>query len=79
MGTPVDADAPETFTILTTTPNALMAQLRNRMPVNLEPESARAWLADGGPTLLVPAADGVLTARRVSSCVANTRTTIPPC
>ena len=49
-----------TFTIITTEPNALMAQLHNRMPVILPSRAAeKAWLDDGlGPAahqqLLLP-------------------------
>ena len=49
-----------TFTIITTEPNALMANIHNRMPVILPgPEAERAWLDDGlGPAahqqLLLP-------------------------
>ena len=34
------------FAIITTTPNALCAQLHNRMPVVLKPESWPAWLGE---------------------------------
>lgn len=33
-----------TFTILTTTPNALMAEIHNRMPVIIRPENYAEWL-----------------------------------
>lgn len=35
----------ETFTILTTEPNPLVAELHNRMPVIIPPQSFGAWLA----------------------------------
>ncbi|MFO0835754.1 MAG: SOS response-associated peptidase [Phycisphaerales bacterium] len=47
---PADATAPspvETFTIITTEPNEMMATLHNRMPVILAPDAAKAWLAPG--------------------------------
>jgi putative SOS response-associated peptidase YedK len=34
------------FAIITTTPNALCAELHNRMPVVLKPESWPAWLGE---------------------------------
>ena len=42
-------EALETFTILTTTPNALVAPLHDRMPVVLEPEAWTAWLDRATP------------------------------
>jgi putative SOS response-associated peptidase YedK len=36
----------ETYTIVTTSPNALMAQLHDRMPVILAPEDWPAWLGE---------------------------------
>lgn len=41
-------DAVQTCTILTTTPNELMAPIHNRMPVILQPEDFDMWL-DPGP------------------------------
>jgi putative SOS response-associated peptidase YedK len=46
---PEDSAGVETFTILTTEPNALCAQVHNRMPVMLAPEDFAHWL--GTPTL----------------------------
>lgn len=39
-----DAPPVETYTILTTTPNEMMAELHNRMPVILEPGEWDGWL-----------------------------------
>lgn len=39
-----------TFTILTTTPNELMAPIHNRMPVILHPEHERLWLDGTAPS-----------------------------
>jgi putative SOS response-associated peptidase YedK len=39
----------ESFTILTTKPNALMESIHNRMPVILEPRDYARWLAPGEP------------------------------
>jgi putative SOS response-associated peptidase YedK len=38
-----------TFTIITTTPNELVARLHDRMPVILEPENYRTWLEADDP------------------------------
>ena len=54
------------FVILTTTANALVRPLHNRMPVLLSPEAAEAWLARPDPGILAPAPDELLTAREVS-------------
>jgi len=39
----------ETFTILTTDPNAIMEPIHNRMPVILEPRDYSRWLSPGDP------------------------------
>ena len=67
-------EALETFTILTTTPNALVAPLHDRMPVVLEPEAWTAWLDRATPlavvrALLAPAPEDLLVARAVSALV----------
>ncbi|MCC5786496.1 MAG: SOS response-associated peptidase [Phycisphaerales bacterium] len=59
------------FAIITTPANAFMAELHDRMPAILEPESVRAWCdpetqTEEAKTLLRPAPDGVLTAHKVS-------------
>jgi len=43
-----DGDSLQTCTILTTSPNEIMAPIHNRMPVILEPEDFDTWL-DPGP------------------------------
>ena len=45
---PKEGAALETFTILTTDPNALMEPIHNRMPVILEPRDYPRWLDPGG-------------------------------
>jgi putative SOS response-associated peptidase YedK len=47
--------APPAFTVLTTTPNAMLAAVHDRMPVLLAPEDLATWLAAPEPRLLKPA------------------------
>jgi putative SOS response-associated peptidase YedK len=44
-----DAEPIETFTIITTTPNALMETIHNRMPVILDPKDYDRWVDPGTP------------------------------
>ena len=67
-----------TVTILTTEPNAVVAQLHNRMPVILHPWDWDAWLdpaadPDELRPLLAPAADELLGVRPVSPAVNDVR------
>ncbi len=69
-----DGDRIHSFTIITTTPNALMAGIHNRMPVILSAESARAWLdpdlkPQDLPELLVPYPADLMEAYPVSDRV----------
>jgi putative SOS response-associated peptidase YedK len=72
-----------TFTILTTTPNALMATLHDRMPVLLEPRDWELWLdpelTDVGELhgLLGSAPDGPLEAYPVRPLVNSVRNNGP--
>ena len=72
----------ETFTIITTTPNELMAGIHNRMPVILRPEDYTRWL-DGSSSvenlkpLLAPYPEGELEAYPVSSYVNSPKNTGP--
>jgi putative SOS response-associated peptidase YedK len=50
-----------------------MATMHDRMPVVLEVEDVDRWLKEPEAALLKPAADGVLTAHRVSSRVNSPR------
>lgn len=64
----------ETFTIITTTPNAMMADLHDRMPVVLDKGGVGAWLdpmlgRDEALALLVPAPEGTLDCREVGAGV----------
>jgi putative SOS response-associated peptidase YedK len=62
-------------TMIITEPNAVAAEIHDRMPVILERESFDDWLHDGGTALLKPAADNVLqrwlVSRRVNSSRAD--------
>ncbi len=75
---PVTAPA-ITFTILTTTPNALMSPIHNRMPVIVRQDLQDAWLAEGplDASLLaqvsLPFDAGIMEARGVGAGVNNPR------
>ncbi len=75
----------ESCTILTTTPNALVAELHNRMPVILEPGAFERYLdpavedAAAIGELLGPAAEGVLDAYPVSTHVNKPANDDPRC
>jgi putative SOS response-associated peptidase YedK len=47
---PKEGEPLETFTILTTDPNALAEQVHNRMPVILNPEDYSRWTEPGDPS-----------------------------
>jgi putative SOS response-associated peptidase YedK len=62
----------ETFTIITTEPNSLMAPIHNRMPVIIPEEAYEQWLDPeerGDPDLLVPYPEEELTAYPISTWV----------
>jgi putative SOS response-associated peptidase YedK len=67
------------FTVLTTTPNALVGEVHDRMPVILSPDDAEAWLLAPAGKLLRPAPDGALAARPVSTRVNSVRNDDPAC
>ena len=74
----------ESCTILTTTPNVLMAPIHNRMPVIVEPEDYEMWLDPGdSPTdglhLLRPFSPDKMAAYPVSTFVNNPRNDAPQC
>ena len=50
----------ESFTIITTTPNGVVGEVHNRMPVILSPEDGAAWLEQGSAGLCRPVADDFL-------------------
>lgn len=70
------------FTIITTSPNELMATIHDRMPVVLEPEDVARWLE---PSLTDPEAvadllrpyGGEMSARRVTAAVNSPRNNAP--
>lgn len=67
------------FTVLTTEPNKLLAEVHDRMPAILtEPEAAR-WLATPTQEVLHPAAEGMLEARPVSTRVNSVKNDDPEC
>jgi putative SOS response-associated peptidase YedK len=77
-----DAEPLETFTILTTDPNALVERVHNRMPAILEPADYDRWLEPGDPArlpidLLRPLAAKKMLSWRVSDRVGNVRNNDP--
>ncbi len=77
-----DGAALETFTILTTTANQLMAAIHDRMPVILAPGDYARWLTptpDSPPPidLLKPCDPAILDAWTVSDAVGNVRNNSP--
>jgi len=68
-----------TFTLITTEANAVVGRIHDRMPVMLHtPEARAAWLNERTPitairSLLGPAPDALVSARRVSRAVSNAR------
>lgn len=77
--------AVETFTIITTTPNRMMASLHDRMPVVLSQSDFDRWLdpqnqdAAGLLPLLAPCADDTLIHFPVSTLVNSPRNDDPAC
>lgn len=75
----------ETFTILTTSPNEVVAPIHKRMPVILQPEDYDRWLdpsledLDSLLPLLEPASDTLLEAVAVSTYVNNPAHEGPDC
>ncbi len=83
-----DPDAEEwlnTCTIITTTPNELVRQIHDRMPVILDAEHWERWLdpevedVEELSSMLVPAAGGTLAGHPVSSLVNSTRNDFLEC
>jgi putative SOS response-associated peptidase YedK len=82
---PETATTPAGFAIVTTTPNALLGAIHDRMPVILGPNSGPAWLGDEPmpPARLAqlcrPLAAGLLTGHRVDPRVNSVRYDAPDC
>ena len=80
-----DGSLIESCTLLTTSPNAMMANLHNRMPVILDPADYDMWLdaghvkPDAAQHLLRPCPDEWLTAYPVSTVVNNARNEVAAC
>lgn len=79
-----DAEGRElrSFTIITTTPNADMAPVHDRMPVIIPPDKRAAWLDPRTSpvdiqAMLVPLPDGLLTRHAVSDLVNSPRNDSP--
>jgi putative SOS response-associated peptidase YedK len=75
---PKEGEPLETFTILTTDPNALVEPMHDRMPAILEPADYSRWLEPGDPArppadLLRPLPEEKMLAWRVSERVGNVR------
>lgn len=73
-----------TFTIITTTPNDLVGQVHDRMPVIIPGEHADDWLFQGNEPavvlpLLQPVASDYLVATAVSPRVNSVRNDDPAC
>jgi putative SOS response-associated peptidase YedK len=72
----------QTYTVITTDPNELMASMHNRMPVIVAPKDYERWLEPGEPSrlpvdLLRPYPAELMTAWKVSSAVGNVRNNSP--
>jgi len=81
---PSPDDWERTFTILTTTPHAIMEPVHDRMPVILEDKAIEDWLfvrqsPDSLMDLLLPAREGLLVATLVSSRVNSVKNDDPEC
>lgn len=72
-------DGQPAFVVLTTDANALVRQAHDRMPVILDADQAKKWLAGPSVELLAPAADQVLVGTPVSSRVNSVRNDDPSC
>ena len=74
----------QTFTLLTTRPNAVTAPVHDRMPVALSAAGAAEWLRESSTpeqlaALCVPLPDDALERHRVSQCVNSARNDGPEC
>ncbi|HEY2589302.1 MAG TPA: SOS response-associated peptidase [Tepidisphaeraceae bacterium] len=77
---PTEGDPIETYTILTTAPNELMASIHNRMPVIIPVARYRDWLeGDTATELLQSYPAGEMEAFPVSSRVNSPKNDVPEC
>ena len=75
-----DETVTRSFTIMTTTPNAEMSELHDRMPVILDQQDWPTWLGEAegdGVALLRPAPDGLLRVWPVDRRVGSPRNNGP--
>jgi putative SOS response-associated peptidase YedK len=72
-----DGELVRSFAIITTTANATLRPVHDRMPVVLEQADWEEWLVDGPAHLLRPAGDEVLERWQVSSRVNSPRNNDP--
>ena len=78
--TPPESDqAIDTFTIITTEPNALMKEIHNRMPVILDAAEFDRWLFKGDRELLRPFPAERMEAYKVSTAVNKPSHDSPDC
>lgn len=81
---PRGGEAIESFAILTTEPNGVVAPIHARMPVLIPPEAWSTWLDPAATlaalsALIAPAADAVIAAHPVSPRVNRAETDDPGC
>jgi putative SOS response-associated peptidase YedK len=82
---PAAGGFPETYCILTTRPNEIVARVHNRMPVILTAETMPRWLgdqpleADALRPLVSPIDSGRIVCRQVSRSVSSSRNEGPEC
>jgi putative SOS response-associated peptidase YedK len=78
--TPTGGEPIDTYTIITTSPNKLMAPIHNRMPVILHSDDFDRWLTGDAPMdLLRPFEATAMEAYPVSSLVNSPKNDVPEC
>jgi putative SOS response-associated peptidase YedK len=82
---PAAGDVPETYCLLTTEPNELVAKVHTRMPVILTSETMPRWIGDRPlaaealEAIVRPLDPGLMESRPVSRFVSNSRNQGPRC
>ena len=81
---PTEAAPLESFTVITTVPNSVVAPIHDRMPACLDREAAALWLEPSSPvellqTLLRPSPEAGWSAHRVNPIVGQARIDDPRC